>query len=51
MSNTKRIEYKCKYCGKNMHKIDFEIFNGYCGKCREVIDWKTILGDIKDYEK
>jgi len=34
-----------------MHKIDFEIFNGYCGKCREVIDWKTILGDIKDYEK
>jgi len=44
-------EYKCKYCGKKMHKFDYEMHKGYCGKCREVIDWKDILTDLKEYEK
>jgi transcription initiation factor TFIIIB Brf1 subunit/transcription initiation factor TFIIB len=44
-------EYKCKYCGKEMRKYDYETYKGYCGKCREVIDWKQILSNLKDYEK
>jgi len=44
-------KYKCKYCGKKIHKIGYEINNGYCGKCREVQDWKKTLGDLKDFKK
>ena len=44
-------EYKCKYCGKKMHKFDYEMYNGYCGKCREIMDWKKTLDNIKEYEK
>ena len=44
-------EYKCKYCGKNMSKFDFETYNGYCGLCREVLDWKKILDDLKQFNK
>jgi len=51
MGEKEEKEYKCKYCGKKIHKIDYEINNGYCGKCREIINWKKTLGDIKDYEK
>ena len=47
----KKEEYKCKYCGDSMNKFDFENYNGYCGKCRDVIDWKNILDNIKDYKK
>lgn len=42
--------YKCGYCGKKIHKIDYELNHGYCGKCREIIEWKQILGDIKEYK-
>ena len=44
-------EYNCKYCGKKMHKFDYETYKGYCGKCREVLDWKRTLDHIKEYEK
>ena len=30
-------EYNCKYCGKKMHKFDYETYKGYCGKCREEV--------------
>lgn len=44
-------KFKCKYCGEKMHKIDYEMYNGYCGKCREVIDWKDTLSTLKDLKK
>ena len=44
-------EFKCKYCGKKMHKLDYEIYFGYCGKCREILDWKKTLKDIKEFKK
>ena len=44
-------EYKCKYCGEKIHKIDYEINNGYCSNCREVIDWKRTLNNLKDNKK
>ena len=44
-------EFLCKYCGRKMHRIDFEMYNGYCGRCREILDWKKTLGDLKDFEK
>lgn len=47
----KKEEYKCKYCNKKMHKIDYEMYNGHCGKCREVLDWKRTLNNLKEYEK
>jgi len=48
---TKENIFNCKYCGKKMHKFDFNFNNGYCGKCKEVLDWKRILGDLKDYNE
>jgi len=51
MNKTDEKEYHCKYCGKKIHKIDHEINHGYCGKCREIMDWKKALDDVKDYEK
>ena len=44
-------EYRCKYCKKKMNKIDYEMHNGYCGKCREVRDWKQVHGDYKKIKK
>ena len=44
-------ECTCKYCSKKMHKIDYEMYNGYCGKCREILDWKKTLNGIKEYKK
>jgi hypothetical protein len=41
----------CKYCGKKMNKIDYEINKGYCGKCREILDWKKTLSDMKEFKK
>ena len=34
-----------------MHKFDFETYKGYCGKCREILDLKKILGDVKEFKK
>jgi hypothetical protein len=44
-------EYNCKYCGRKISKFDYETHKGYCGKCREIKDWKVILSDLKEYEK
>ena len=46
-----KVEYKCKYCGQKMQKFDFEMNNGYCGKCRDILDWKKNLDNMKDFEK
>lgn len=43
--------YKCKYCRKKMHKIDYEMYNGYCGKCRDILDWKKTLNLKDDFKK
>jgi len=51
MKKSKPVEYKCRYCGEKMHKIDFEMHNGFCGKCREILDWKSVLGHMKEYKK
>jgi hypothetical protein len=51
MKETEKQEYKCEYCGKKIHKIDYELNKGYCSKCREIMEWKKTLDDIKDYEK
>ena len=47
----RKKEYKCKYCERKMNKVDYEMNNGYCGKCREVLDWKRTLDYVKDLEK
>jgi hypothetical protein len=47
----KKQVYKCRYCSKKIHRLDYEINNGYCGKCKEVMDWKRTLSDLKDLEK
>jgi len=44
-------EYKCNYCKNKMNKFEYEMYKGYCGKCREVLDWKNILSDYKDFKK
>jgi len=51
MTDSERKEYKCKYCGRKMHKFDYETNNGYCGKCRDIVEWKRTLDNIKEYEK
>ena len=40
--------YQCKYCGKKMNKIEYDMYHGYCVKCREIIDWKQILSEYKN---
>ena len=47
----KKDLYLCNYCGKKINKIDYKINNGYCGKCKETIEWKKVLGQIKEYKK
>jgi hypothetical protein len=27
------------------------MYNGYCGKCREIIEWKRTLNHIKDIKE
>lgn len=34
-----------------MHEFDYETYNGYCGKCREFLDWGKTLSDLKDFKK
>lgn len=34
-----------------MHRFNYETNNGYCGKCRENLDWKKTLSDLKDFKK
>ena len=34
-----------------MHKVDFELNNGYCGKCKDLIDWKRTLDHVKELKK
>ena len=34
-----------------MHEFDYETYNGYCGKRREILDWKKTLSDLKDFKK
>jgi len=46
----KEEEYNCKYCGKKMRKFDYEMHKGYCGLCRDVLDWKKTLDVLKDFE-
>lgn len=43
--------YKCKYCGTKMNKFDYELNKGYCGKCRDILEWKKTIDHIKDFEK
>ncbi len=42
--------YRCQYCGSKMSKYDFETFGGICGKCRDILDWKDILKQMKQSE-
>ena len=51
MEEANQQKYNCKYCGKKVHKVDYEINRGYCGRCREIVEWKKTLDDVKDYEK
>jgi hypothetical protein len=51
MTETEEKEYKCEYCYKKIHKIDYELNKGYCGKCRETIEWKKTLDHIKDFKE
>ena len=41
----------CKYCGRKMHKFDYETYNGYCGKCREILEWRRTLDHLKESEE
>ena len=43
MLKEKEQEYKCKYCSIKMYKFDYENYFGYCGKCREILEWKKHL--------
>ncbi len=51
MINDKECKFKCKYCNRKMHKFEYENYNGYCGKCRDIIEWKSILENIKEFKK
>ena len=51
MTKEKEQEYKCKYCGRKIHKFDYEKNNGYCGKCREIVKWKRMLEQAKEFKK
>jgi len=33
-----------------MNEFDYELNNGYCGKCREVMDIKRTLEHVKEIE-
>ena len=43
--------YRCKYCGNKISEYDFNVYNRYCGKSREVIDWKKILEGSEEMNK
>lgn len=44
-------EYKCKYCGRKIHKFDHDHNHGYCGKCKNVVEWKRTLDHVKEFKK
>ena len=44
-------EFQCKYCGRRISKIEYELGNGFCDKCRKVGEWKETLANIKEFEK
>jgi len=50
MKEEKKV-FTCNYCGKKIHKIDYELNNGYCNKCKQIIEWKRTLDHIKDFNK
>jgi hypothetical protein len=31
-----------------MNPVEYDLYHGYCGKCRDVIDWKKLLKEYKD---
>jgi hypothetical protein len=44
----KKKVYIYNYCSNKMNEFDYKTYNEYCGKCREILDWKNILSDIKE---
>ena len=42
---------RCVYCGQKMSKVEYEVANGFCGRCRMVVDWKKTLRDLKEFKK
>ena len=44
-------EFRCKYCDKKISKIEYDLGNGFCDKCRKVVEWKETLANIKEFEK
>lgn len=51
MTETDEKEYKCEYCSMKIHKIDYELNKGYCGKCRDTIEWKKTLEHMKEFKE
>ena len=51
MTDKQKLEYKCKYCGRKMHKFEYDNYNGYCGKCIDLVEWKRTLEHIKEINK
>ena len=41
------FRYTCKYCKKPMNKVEYEMYNGLCLKCRDLKEWKQILQEQK----
>jgi len=44
---SKTDSFRCKYCNKPMNKVEYELSNGYCLRCKDVQDWKHILTEQK----
>ena len=44
-------EYRCVYCGRRISKVEYEVANGFCGRCRMIVDWKKTLQDLNDFNK
>ena len=51
MKDIKEQEHICEYCGKKIHKIDYELNKGYCGKCRDTIEWKITFEHMKEFKE
>ena len=43
--------YLCRYCEKEISQIEFELGNGFCDRCRKVVEWKETLQNLKEFEK
>jgi len=48
VTDMNETSYRRKYCGKKMNPVEYDLYNGYCGTCRDVIDWKKLLKEYKD---